>query len=107
MVNSRHFHVNVNCQVVKSFLALSLRVPLCKACDKYNFTWVYMYVCVCVLVSHVQLFATPWTPACQTPLSMGFSRQEYWSGLPFSSPGGLPDPGIEPGALALWADSLL
>ena len=48
MVNSRHFHVNVNCQVVKAFLALSLRVPLCKACDKYNCTWVYMCVCVCV-----------------------------------------------------------
>ena len=40
--------------------------------------------------------ATPWTVACQAPLSMGFSRQEYWSGLPFPSPGDLPDPGIEP-----------
>ena len=49
---------------------------------------------------------TPWTVACQTPLSMGFSRQEYWSGLPFPSPGDLPDPGIEPGAPALQADSL-
>ena len=39
--------------------------------------------------------ATPWTVACQTPLSMGFSRQEYWSGLPFPSPGDLPDPGIK------------
>ena len=39
--------------------------------------------------------ATPWTVACQAPLSMGFSRQEYWSGLVFSSPGDLPDPGIE------------
>ena len=42
--------------------------------------------------------ATPWTVACQAPLSMGFSRQEYWSGLLFPSPGDLPDPGIEPGS---------
>ena len=41
-------------------------------------------------------FVTPWTVACHAPLSMGFSRQEYWSGLPFPSPGDLPDPGIEP-----------
>ena len=45
--------------------------------------------------------ATPWTVARQAPLSMGFSRQEYWSGLPFPSPGDLPDPGIEPGSPAL------
>ena len=54
---------------------------------------------VAVVVSplcHAQLFATPWTVAHQAPLSMGFPRQEYWSGLPFSSPGDLPDPGIEP-----------
>ena len=51
--------------------------------------------------------ATPWTVACQVPLSMGFSRQEYWSGLPFSSPGDLLDPEIEPGSPALQADSLL
>ena len=51
-------------------------------------------------------FATSWTVACQAPLSMGFSRQEYWSGLPFPSPGDLPDPGIEPGFPALQADSL-
>ena len=50
---------------------------------------------------------TPWTIACQDPLSMGFSRQGYWSGLPFPSPGGLPNPGIEPGSPALQADSLL
>ena len=46
--------------------------------------------------SRVRLFATPWTVAYQASLSMGFSRQEYWSGLPFPSPGDLPDPGIEP-----------
>ena len=46
-------------------------------------------------LSHVQLFATPWTVAYQVPAFVGFSRQEYWSGLPFPSPGNLPDPGIE------------
>ena len=48
------------------------------------------------LLSHVQLFATPWTVDYQAPLSMGFSRREYWIGLPFPSPWDLPDPGIEP-----------
>ena len=47
-----------------------------------------------------------WTIACQAPLSMGFPRQEYWSGLPFPSPGDLPRPGIEPGSPALQADDL-
>ena len=50
-------------------------------------------------LSHVQLFATPWTVVCQAPLSMGFSRQEYWSGLPYPPPGDLPNPGIEPTSL--------
>ena len=59
-----------------------------------------------MLFSHVQLFATPWTVAHQAPPSMGFSRQEYWSGLPFPSPGDLPDPGIEPSSPALQADAL-
>ena len=57
-------------------------------------------------LSCVRLFATPWTIAHQAPPSMGFSRQEYWSGLPFPSPGDLPDPGIEPGSPALQADPL-
>ena len=48
----------------------------------------------------------PWTVACQAPLSMGFPRQGYWSGLPFPSPEDLPDPGIEPGSPALQTDSL-
>ena len=56
--------------------------------------------------SRVQLFATPWTVAYQAPLSMGFSRQEYWSRLPFPSSEDLPDPGIEPGSPALQADTL-
>ena len=58
------------------------------------------------LLSRVQLFVTPWTVAHQDPLSMGFSRQEYWSGLPFPSPGYLPDSGIEPGSPALWTGAL-
>ena len=49
---------------------------------------------------------TPWIVACQAPLSMEFSRQEYWSGLPFPSPGDLPNPGIKPDLPALQADSL-
>ena len=57
-------------------------------------------------LSRVRLFATPWTVAYQAPPSMGFSRQEYWSGVPFPSPGDLPDPGIEPGSPALQADAL-
>ena len=57
-------------------------------------------------LSHVRLFATPWTVAYQAPLSMGFSRQEYWSGLPFPSPGDLPNPGIKPGSPALQTDAL-
>ena len=56
-------------------------------------------------LSHVRLFATPWTVAYQASLSMGFSRQEYWSGLPFPSLGDLPDPGIEPRSPALEADA--
>ena len=55
----------------------------------------------------VQLFVTPRTIARQAPLSMGFSRQEYWNGLPVPSPGDLPDPGIEPASSTLLVDSLL
>ena len=74
--------------------------------------WLCIRVCVCfyvcVLVAQsCQLFVTSWTVAHQTPLSVEFSRQEYWSGLLFPSPGDLPDSGIEPGSLALQADSLL
>ena len=57
-------------------------------------------------LGRVRLFATSWTVAYQAPPSMGFSRQEYWSGLPFPSPGNLPDPGIEPRSPALQADAL-
>ena len=57
-------------------------------------------------LSRVRLFATPWTVAYQASPPMGFSRQEYWSGLPFPSPGDLPNPEIEPGSPALEADAL-
>ena len=70
-------------------------------------------VCVCVWkkkkvksLSCVKLFVTPWTVAYQVPPSMGFSRQEYWSGLPFPSPGDLPDPGTKPGSSTLQPDTL-
>ena len=71
----------------------------------YTCVYVCVCVCVCALVlssfSRVQLFATLWTVAHQAPLSMGFSRKEYWSELPFPPPGDLPDPGIEPTSPAL------
>ena len=67
------------------------------------FKW---YQCNVSSLSCVQLFVTPWTVAYQAPPSMEFSRQEYWSGVPFPSPGDLPDPGIEPGSPALQADAL-
>ena len=72
-------------------------------------------VCVCVCVrtrvhacactqslSHVQLFVTPWTVAHQAPLSMQFSKQKYWSKLPFPTPGDLPDPGIKPASFVIF-----
>ena len=57
-------------------------------------------------LSRVRIFVTPWTVADQAPSSMGFSRQEHWSGLPFPSPGDLSDAGLEPGSSALQADAL-
>ena len=78
-----------------------------KFCLKYN----WMTTCgpvgwKCQWLSHVCLLVTPWTGAHQAPLSMKFSRQEYWSGLPFPSAGDLPDPGIELCSSALQGDSL-
>ena len=74
-----------------------IHIHICVTCS--------VCVCVCVL-SRVQLFVTPWIVACQAPLSVEFSRQECWSGLPFSPPGIESDPGIEPTSPALQADSL-
>ena len=66
-----------------------------------------MHACMLSCFTGDQPFATLWTVARQTPLSMGFSRHEYWSGLPCCPPGNLPDPGIEPRSSALQVDSLL
>ena len=61
--------------------------------------WLSLFLSVkYYLLGHVRLLVTPWSIACQAPLSMGFSRQEHWSGLPFPSPGNPPDPGIKPGS---------
>ena len=76
--------------------------------DTDSYTQGHSQPTVCVQsLSHVQLLVTPWTVACQAPLSMGFSRQEYWSGLPFLPPGDLPDSAMEsksPASPALQAD---
>ena len=65
-----------------------------------------LYCAVLSRFGHVQLFAILWTIACQAPPSMGFSRQEYWSGLSVPFPGDLPDPGIKPESPVLQADAL-
>ena len=69
--------------------------------------WPIVHACMLSCFSRIWLFATLWTVACQAPLSMGFSRQEYWSVLPCPPPGDLPDPGIEPASMspALRVDS--
>ena len=59
-----------------------------------------------LVFNHVRVFATPWGIACQAPLPMEFSKQEYWSGLSFPSPGDLPNPGIKPRSHSLQTDSL-
>ena len=72
-----------------------------------NYVLLFPWKWKCLLLSLIWLFATTWTVAHQAPLSMEFSRQVYWIGLPFPSPGDRPNPGIEPGSPALQADSLL
>ena len=72
-----------------------------------NYILLFPWKWKCLSLSLIWLFATPWTVAHQAPLSMEFSRQDYWIGLPFPSPGDLPDSGIIPGSPALQADSLL
>ena len=101
----------------KSFNFLALWVPSMSSPGSHNTPvnffrlfkiWKCSENCVVhtLLVTQSWLFGTPWTAAHQAPLSMRFSRQEYWSGLPFPSPGDLPNPGVEPGSPALHADSL-
>ena len=84
------------CVLCRGWYTKLLFLPLF---DKW---WFFSSSCVCCVLSHfsrVQLCATPWTVAHQAPLSLECPRQEYWSGLPFPSPGDLPDPGIEPMSL--------
>ena len=83
-------------------LALAGIVFTTKPPGKPNITYQFSSV---QLFSRVRLFATPWTVTCQAPLSMDFSRQEYWTGLLFPSPGDLPDPGIESVSRELQVDS--
>ena len=73
---------------------------------KYHSLLNVLHVCVLSCFSCVQLFETPWTVAYQAALSMGFPRQEYWSGLPCPPPGDLPNSGIKPRSPALQVDSL-
>ena len=82
------------------FIYLTLRIF-------YHFLNTASYIFPVKWLSHVRLFATPWTLAYHAPLSIGFSRQEYWSGLPFPSPGDRPNPGIESRSPTLQVDSLL
>ena len=94
------------CQLVLQIL--DFPVPTCISEFLFIKFHLYYSLCACVLsrISCVQLFVTLWTVAYQAPLSMEFSRKEYWSGLPFPSPGDLPHPGIEPMSPASQAVSL-
>ena len=75
--------------------------------DSFSYIWFTIIHNVSMSLSHVWLFVTPWTVTQWAAVSMGFSKQRYWSGLPFPPWGDLPDLGIEPGSPALQADSLL
>ena len=92
---SNHFQVSLSCAII---LQRSSQPSLC-ICTSSPLVKVKS-------LSHVRLFAIPWTVAYQASQSMGFSRQECWSGLPFPSPGDLLDPGIKPGSPALQAGAL-
>ena len=108
------FWISLAFSLIQQMLAIWPLVPLpflnsaCLNCRNslsiWRLTSYQIYVlCFC---SAMSLFVTPWTVTCKAPLSMGFSRQGYWSGLPCPLPGALPDPGIEPRSPALQADSL-
>ena len=94
-------------QVIIQNVCLCVCVCVCTCVLSRVCLFVCVCVCVCTCVlSHVCLFVTPWAAVCQTLLSMEFSRQEYWSGLPFPSPEDLPDPGTEPSSLGFSAPFL-
>ena len=120
-LNWREPPLNLRFRVIQNgegfFLLLWMQLQqLSQGCSEASSLWVCFYICFCLfnyfrwltceLLSHVQLFATPQTITHQAPLLMGFSRQEYWSGLPFPSPEDLLDSGIEPWSPALQTDSL-
>ena len=89
--------VLTECRIVHAFFSSSLMLTIVIIVPALE----HLFMCSCL--RRVQLFATPWAAAHQAPLSMEFSRQEYWSGLPFLPPGHLPDPGIKPTSLASLA----
>ena len=95
---------------VAEVLEFQLQHPSSENSELISFIidWFDLRLCACILscFSHVQLFVTLWTVASQAPLSMGLSRQEYWSGWPLPPPGDLPNRGMEPGSPALQADSI-
>ena len=99
MTNLHSTLLLLTCQKVKDYSSSSSSV-VTQACPTLFFFFFFSFF------FFMSNSATPWTIACQAPLSMGFSRQEYWSGLPFPSPGDLPDPGIEHRSPTLQADSL-
>ena len=90
------------------FLSVCLSTCLCIHPPIHPFTCLSIclyHLTVCAL-SRVQLFVVPWTVACQTPLSMGFPRQEYWSGLPFLPSGDLPNPGLLHCRQIIWHSAI-
>ena len=96
------FTIQIRCHSFQDFLCCSHHFMLCS----HVTLWVYVIVFHAQSLNHVWLFVTPWTVAHQAPLSMEFSRQAYWSGLPFPTPGDLPNPGTEPRSPTLRTDSL-
>ena len=127
---SRPIHVAANDIFflwLNSILCVYIYVCVCLYIYLYTHTYVYMYLLYpfiffihssvvgqpgcchalvgCLITKLYSALVTSWT-VCQAPLSMGFSKQKYWSRLPFPSPGGFPDPGVEPRSPALQADSL-
>ena len=98
----------IACITVSLTAMISLaRLPVSLTLKKKKKTFLNQISACVKLLILIRLFATPWTVAYQAPLSMGFSKQWYWSGLPFPSRGDLPHPGIEPRSPALWTDALL
>ena len=85
-----------DCKMVQQFWKNSLPISLNVQCELTYDLAILSFDTVFSFFSHVRLFATLWTVTRQAPLSMGFSRQDYWSGLPFPPSGDIPDPGIEP-----------